>query len=146
MSQLEIRPSRIDDTYPIADLLHQLGYETEPRELEALILKSLDGDGLVCVGIRDGTVVAVMSLIFFDYFPSGEKLCRITSMVVDEKVRGLGVGTKMVEHAKSRASAAGCSRLEVTTSLEREQARRFYESSGFRKSSYRYVQVLRKPD
>ncbi|MCG6508355.1 GNAT family N-acetyltransferase [Vibrio parahaemolyticus] len=83
-----------------------------------------------------------MSVIFFNYFPSAEKLCRITSIVVDRASRGTGIGSKLIDYAKSVALAEKCSVLEVTTSLRREKTQTFYESIGFKKTSYKYVQRL----
>ena len=82
-------------------------------------------------------VIAVMSIIFFDYLPSAQKLCRITSIVVDEKKRGSGVGSKLINHAKSVALSKKCNILEVTTSLQRQQTHEYYESIGFKKTSYK---------
>lgn len=142
MSQLEIRAAQKGDANVISSLLAQLGYDTEPSKIEVLASMADSGNNKVCVGVLSGQVIAVMSVIFFNYFPSAEKLCRITSIVVDETVRGSGVGSKLIDYARSIALAEKCSMLEVTTSLRREQTQAYYESIGFQKTSYKYVQKL----
>ena len=142
MSKLEIRAAQIGDANVISSLLAQLGYDTEPSKIEVLVSMAASGNNKVCVGVLSGQVIAVMSVIFFNYFPSAEKLCRITSIVVDETARGSGVGSKLIDFAKSMALAEKCSILEVTTSLRREQTQAYYESIGFQKTSYKYVQKL----
>lgn len=142
MSRFEIRLAQLGDIYPIAELLVQLGYDTAPSKIEHMVSKPSSGNDEILVGILDGSVVAVMSLIYFDYFPSAEKICRITAIVVDEDIRGSGIGTKLIEHAKVQALAKKCKVLEITTSLKREKTQEYYESIGFQKSSFKYVQEL----
>jgi N-acetylglutamate synthase-like GNAT family acetyltransferase len=142
MSKLEIRVAQGSDAIVISNLLKQLGYATAPSKIETLVSMVDSGNNKVYVGVLNGQTIAVMSLIFFNYFPSAEKLCRITSIVVDEAVRGSGVGSKLIDYAKSMALAGKCSMLEVTTSLRREQTQTYYESIGFQKTSYKYVQTL----
>ena len=138
----EIRQAQINDTRSISNLLAQLGYDTAVSKTEMLISKSLNGDNNIYVGLLDGSVVGVISFIYFDYFPSAEKLCRITAIVVDEEVRGSGIGSKLINYVKLKALGEKCNMLEVTTSLRREKTQAYYESIGFQKTSYKYVQRL----
>ncbi|MFH4576664.1 GNAT family N-acetyltransferase [Vibrio diabolicus] len=137
-----VRAAQKDDAEIISSLLVQLGYDTEPSKIEILVSLAASGSDKIFVGVLNGKVIAVMSVIFFNYFPSAEKLCRITSIVVDRASRGTGIGSKLVDYAKSVALAEKCSVLEVTTSLRREKTQTFYESIGFKKTSYKYVQRL----
>lgn len=142
MNNFEIREARKDDAGSISTLLLQLGYETPPAKIELLVLNSDSENSEILVGLVEGAVVAVMSIIYFDYFPSAEKLCRITAIVVSTELRGSGIGKKLVECAKIRALTCNCDVLEVTTSLKREATQLFYESIGFDKTSYKFVQKL----
>jgi len=142
MSKLEIREAQKGDASIISSLLIQLGYNTASSKIETLISMTSSENNEIYVGILDGKVIAVMSIIFFKYFPAAEKLCRRTSIVVDETVRGSGVGSKLIDYAKSMALSQKCSMLEITTSLRREQTQAYYESIGFQKTSYKYVQRL----
>ncbi|EGQ8181287.1 TPA: GNAT family N-acetyltransferase [Vibrio parahaemolyticus] len=137
-----VRAAQKDDAEIISSLLVQLGYDTEPSKIEILVSLAARGSDKIFVGVLNGKVIAVMSVIFFNYFPSAEKLCRITSIVVDRASRGTGIGSKLIDYAKSVALAEKCSVLEVTTSLRREKTQTFYESIGFKKTSYKYVQRL----
>ncbi|MEH6650896.1 MAG: GNAT family N-acetyltransferase [Motiliproteus sp.] len=142
MSEFEIVKARKRDASAISNLLVQLGYETAPSKIETLLSKPSGGDPIY-LGIVNGNIVAVMSLIFFDYFPSAEKLCRITSLVVDQGVRGTGIGSTLIDHAKSIALAENCTALELTTSFRRERTQAYYEKIGFQKTSYKYVLKLK---
>jgi len=138
----EIREAQQSDSSSLSGLLSQLGYDTVPAKIETLLSAAVDSDDRIYVGVLNTQVIAVMSVICFDYFPSAERVCRITSIVVDEEVRGLGVGSKLINYAKTFAVSEKCSVLEVTTSLRREQTQAYYESIGFQKTSYKYVQTL----
>ena len=52
------------------------------------------------------------------------------------------MGTQLIDFAKDKASERGCRQLEVTTSMRREQTQAYYESIGFEKTSFRYIQNL----
>ncbi|HCG7990915.1 TPA: GNAT family N-acetyltransferase, partial [Vibrio parahaemolyticus] len=142
LTMIVVRAAQKDDAEIISSLLVQLGYDTEPSKIEILVSLAARGSDKIFVGVLNGKVIAVMSVIFFNYFPSAEKLCRITSIVVDRASRGTGIGSKLIDYAKSVALAEKCSVLEVTTSLRREKTQTFYESIGFKKTSYKYVQRL----
>jgi len=142
MDNFIIRKAQINDSTTISKLLKQLGYETEPLKIKKAVHNSSnDGNQVYVVSLNEKTI-AVMSLIFFDYFPSAQKICRITAIVVDDDFRGLGIGSKLINHAKLIAVNEKCSVLEVTTSLKREKTQKYYEKIGFKKTSYKYIQEL----
>lgn len=139
MNMLEIRKAESHDAKIVQSLLKQLGYSVTADDLEKYLGTHQRGDE-VYVAIDKGEVVGFMSLIYFDYFPSQRKICRITAILVNENIRGSGVGTELVAFAKNQALRNACGQLEVTTSLLRDKAQKYYESIGFTKSSYRYIQ------
>mgnify|MGYP000645706740 CR=1 FL=1 len=142
MNNYIIRKAQEDDVNVISKLLKQLGYETEPVVIKKMLTTATNPDNEVFVCTHNEKVIALMSLIIFNYFPSAQKLCRITSIVVNEKLRGSGVGTKLINHAKFIALNRNCSILEVTTSLKRQQTQKYYENIGFKKTSYKYILKL----
>jgi GNAT superfamily N-acetyltransferase len=50
----------------------------------------------------------------------------ISALVVDEGARGGGIGALLLAAAEQRAAALGCGQLELSSSLKREGAHRFY--------------------
>jgi len=142
MDKLIIRKARKEDVNSVSYLLKQLGYDTALLSVEEMLLNlSTDNNEIYVCELKE-QIIAVMSIIFFDYFPSAQKLCRITALIVDEENRGSGIGSKLINFAKSVALSKKCSVLEVTTSLEREQTQKYYEDIGFEKTSYKYVLKL----
>lgn len=130
------------DVKAVNELLNQLGYAQSVKVTKDTIANLDKRNDEIFVYQFEDDVVALMSLIYFDYFPSSERICRITSIVVSDKVRGKGVGTALIDFAKEVADKKGCTQLKVTTSLKREKAQKYYASIGFDKSSYRYIQPL----
>ncbi len=47
-----------------------------------------------------------------------------------------GIGKALVEAAEARLAERGCTRIEVTSSLERSGALAFYQASGFERSGF----------
>lgn len=141
MDAIQIRPAQLTDLNPIASLLLQLGYSATEAQLQQY-LNNPNRTDEIYLAESNGVVVGLISLIFFDYFPSQQQICRITALVVTEAIRGLGVGTQLIDFAKDRASKRGCCQLEVTTSMRRDKTQAYYESIGFEKTSFRYIQAI----
>ncbi|MCG9965077.1 MAG: GNAT family N-acetyltransferase [Shewanella sp.] len=141
MDAIQIRPAQLTDLNPIASLLLQLGYSATEAQLQQY-LNNPNRTDEIYLAESNGVVVGLISLIFFDYFPSQQQICRITALVVTEASRGLGVGTQLIDFAKDRASKRGCCQLEVTTSMRRDKTQAYYESIGFEKTSFRYIQAI----
>jgi len=66
------------------------------------------------------------------------KVMVIDEMVVDEKLRGMGIGAALVNGMMQVAKENGCAGIELSSSLQREGAHRFYEKHGFEKTGYRF--------
>ncbi|ABK47893.1 MULTISPECIES: GNAT family N-acetyltransferase [Shewanella] len=141
MAAISIRQAQIADLNAMANLLLQLGYSASEAQLQQYLDDPKRSDEIY-LAESEGVVVGLISLIFFDYFPSQQQICRITALVVAEASRGLGVGTQLIDLAKGRASELGCRQLEVTTSMRREQTQAYYEAIGFEKTSFRYIQAI----
>ncbi|MCL1091643.1 GNAT family N-acetyltransferase [Shewanella profunda] len=139
MSSLQIRQAEIQDLKAIEYLLLQLGYSSTQEQLQKYLEKSERTDEIY-IAEEEGNIIGLISLIFFDYFPAQQKICRITALVVAEAYRGSGVGTRLIRFSKARAFEYGCSKLEVTTSMRREKTQAYYEAIGFEKTSFRYIQ------
>lgn len=133
----DIFKAKSEDVFAIKNLLSQLGYETEQDELQlAIALPQEQSDAFVA--ILGSEVIGFMSVIYFFYFPLQKKVCRITSIVINESHRGTGVGKQLIEFCELKAMENCCVQLEVTTSLLREKTQKYYEYLGFNRSSYRY--------
>ncbi len=138
-----IRVAQPDDHTVLAGLLRQLGYELTPAQvrdrLRALGASPADR---VLVAVLHGDVVGSISLHALPLFHMAGQLGRITSMVVDERHRGRGIGSVLIGAAQRWFAAAGCVKVEVTSSDRRTEAHRFYERHGFQRDGRRLARNI----
>ncbi|NVK55311.1 MAG: GNAT family N-acetyltransferase [Alteromonadaceae bacterium] len=134
---VEILKAEPAHAHEVKDLLKQLGYESQESQLLS-VLSQVDANSEVFIAKKGSRVIALMSLIYFFYFPTQKSLCRITAIVVNENMRNTGVGKKLIQFAATQAASKSCAQLEVTTSLARKATQAYYERMGFKKASYRY--------
>ncbi|HEU5358095.1 MAG TPA: GNAT family N-acetyltransferase [Gemmatimonadales bacterium] len=139
-----LRPATTDDAPAIAGLLTQLGYPTlvdAARARLADLLRRGPPDRVVVAEV-DGKVVAVMTLHLTPELHRARPIGRVTALVVDESVRGSGVGAEMMEEAERILRADGAGLLELTSNMRRVDAHRFYERLGYQKTSFRFAKEL----
>ena len=89
---------------------------------------------------EDGGIVGLLTLVVFR-IPTGVRAW-IEDVVVDEAVRGRGVGEALSQEAVRRALGLGARTVELTSRPSREAANRLYQRLGFvRRDSnvYRYT-------
>jgi ribosomal protein S18 acetylase RimI-like enzyme len=121
----------------------------EPRDRETVerLLRVLSADAEVSsddaptyVAVQDGHVVGIVTLCFFRTL-TGPKSYP-DHLVVDPRMRRRGIGRALVEHAVSRARAAGAARIDLTAGDQKVAGRALYRSLGFRE---RDTRVFRLP-
>jgi len=67
----------------------------------------------------------------------------IDDLCVDETVRGEGIGTQLLEHAKCFAKECGCYNLTLNVWALNENGMRFYEKCGLRPQKVGMETILR---
>ncbi len=88
----------------------------------------------------DGVFVGSLTLVLFR-IPTGMRAW-IEDVVVDDAVRGRGVGAELNRVAMARANQAGARTVDLTSRPSREAANRLYGRLGFERRDtnvYRYV-------
>ena len=105
------------------------------------ILEAEANTVLVARDLRDnGRIVGTLTLVVFR-IPTGVRAW-IEDVVVDEAMRGRGVGEALSQEAVRRAVSLGARTVELTSRPSREAANRLYQRLGFvlRDSNvYRYT-------
>jgi ribosomal protein S18 acetylase RimI-like enzyme len=84
---------------------------------------------VLLVARDDGTIAGSLTLVLFR-IPTGVRAW-IEDVVVDESVRGRGVGEALSREALHRAAAAGARTVDLTSRPSREAANRLYRRLGF---------------
>jgi ribosomal protein S18 acetylase RimI-like enzyme len=116
-----------------ARLIPQLKPTLSPptrRELERLITS--DTSVLLAARYPDESaeIAGVLTLIVYRV-PTGIR-ARIEDVVVDEFVRGKGIGEALVCYALNMAHEAGADGVALTSNPRREAANRLYQRLGFK--------------
>jgi len=90
-----------------------------------------------------GAVVGVMSLHWSPLLHRERPIGRITALVVDEPVRGQGIGRALVLEAHRIFDELGCGAVEVTSNVRRAEAHMFYRALGYEQPSAYFRRILR---
>jgi ribosomal protein S18 acetylase RimI-like enzyme len=83
------------------------------------------------VAIEDERILGTLTLITYN-IPTGQKVW-IEDVVVDSSARGKGIGRKLVQYAIDFAKSMGLSKIDLTSSFDRQAANELYKSMGFEK-------------
>jgi GNAT superfamily N-acetyltransferase len=120
-----IREVTLEDAPELIKLMRQLGYTISLATMQERI-------AIYKAWMWNND--AVIAVHILPLFHSEESAMRIVSFVVDEKVRNQGIGKKLLTFVEAKAREAGCTLLELTSSLHRKEkgAYAFYESLGFK--------------
>ena len=99
------------------------------EERLAAIIKS-DSSRLL-VAVENGEILACLTLVLFA-IPSGLR-ARVEDVIVDEKVRGKGIGAALNASALKIARQAGARTVDLTTRPGRTAAIELYKKLGYRR-------------
>ncbi len=135
------RPAREDDLPALVQMLADdlLGQEREDpglplrsSYLDAFRAIDVDPNNEILVALLDGDVVGMLQLTFTPSISfMGSWRATIESVRTRSDLRGLGIGTALMDCAVARARERECGMVQLTTNRARPEARRFYERLGF---------------
>jgi len=135
-----IRRARPRDSPAIARLLRELGYPLAAgvvrRKVASLLQAASDQ---VLVAEQGAEVVGVIGFHLIPLLHRPGNAGRITVLVVTDKFRSRGIGTRLVEAAEDWAWSHDCALIEVTSREQRDRAHRFYRTCGYAAQDKRFV-------
>jgi GNAT superfamily N-acetyltransferase len=138
-----IREAVAEDSPAVASLLTQLGYPADARAVAGRIARHrASGADVLLVAEADGEVAGLASLhvsLALEYEGDAGKL---SAIVVDEGLRGRGIGRALVEAIEREARERGCVLLFLTTAERRGEAHSFYRALGFEETGRRFAKTL----
>ncbi|MGH2607748.1 MAG: GNAT family N-acetyltransferase [Tepidiformaceae bacterium] len=84
----------------------------------------------------EGRVVGTATLVVVPNLThDGQPWAQVENVVVEDSLRGTGVGRLVMDECVRLAWAAGCYKVQLQSADHREGAHRFYEGMGFKASS-----------
>ena len=130
-SNFVIRTLACSDAARVAELNAQLGYDADARQIR-LRLERLEKEvahHIIGVEVSGGLVAFAH---FFER-PSIEKGFDmvVQSLVVDNALRGSGIGRLLVERIEHIARSKNCEAVALSSQATRRGAREFYERLGY---------------
>jgi ribosomal protein S18 acetylase RimI-like enzyme len=140
---LRVREAEPGDLAAITDLVGQLGYPSAEAAVAGRLERLADdAKSWVFVAVEDGRVVGLAAVHVMSILERDDPIARVTAMVVDESMRGGGVGTALVDRLEEVARSEDCDKIDLTTRHKREGAAAFYRGRGFEETSLRFVKDL----
>lgn len=135
----QFRPATRDDVPAIVALLadDQLGATRESDDLAPYLaafdaMQGESGNHLIVGQDASGRVVATYQISFISGLSlRAARRAQIESVRVVSDLRGTGLGAQMLQDAETRAHAAGCTLMQLTTNATRARAQAFYKRMGF---------------
>jgi GNAT superfamily N-acetyltransferase len=134
-----VRDAETGDAEALARLCTQLGYAATPSSMPARLARlGAAGGARALVATEGGEVIGLATVHLRHALNHATPLAQLSLLVVDEHVRGRGVGRALVAAAEAWAREQGCHRMIVTTALQRSDAHAFYERIGYAHTGRRY--------
>jgi len=121
LDQLSLDGSREDIGTPLADAYHAAFDRIHADANQRLLVMEQEGE----------LVGSLVLYIVPNLTHGGTPYATVENVVIDERLRGSGLGRRLMEHAIEQAKAAGCYKVALTSHKDRNDAHRFYESLGF---------------
>jgi len=92
-------------------------------------------DELLCA-VLDDTIIGFCAYAIINNLWQEGYISYVYAMIVDEKQRGKGYGTKLINEVIAKSKKQGMKRIELDSGFQRERAHQFYEKLGFEKRAY----------
>ena len=96
--------------------------------------ESIDGDDnqYLLVAEQGSDLIGFLQITFIPTLSRlGSTRAQVESVRVTSKLRGMGIGTRMMEETIRICRARGCYLIQLTTDIKRQKTRQFYEALGF---------------
>lgn len=141
VNSVSIRLPEAGDEGAIARLFGQLGYPATAAALVTGLLEQTSRDQ-VLLAVSGTSVLGVLVWHRVQPLHVAPAWGLISALVVDNEAREAGVGADLLLWAEEMARAAGCCHMELSSSIRRLDAHRFYLTQGYQERPKRFVKSL----
>lgn len=88
---------------------------------------------------HEGRAVGTYTIIIMENLGHrGRPSALVENVAVRTDTQGLGIGRRMMEHARALCRERGCYKMALSSNLVREEAHAFYEHLGFEKHGFSF--------
>ena len=140
-----IRPVRLEDAAEVATLVRQLDYPATPETMRRRLEDMSRRPEYAAWVAETSTVVGFAGAFVGHSFVIDEPYGRVIALVVEEALRGRGIGARLLAAAEEWLERSGANKIVVTSATRREAAHRFYERHGYDITGVRLAKVVSHP-
>ncbi len=136
---IKIRSARAKDAGRIAVLSKQLGYPVSTKEMgKRIATVSRRRAQKLIVAELNGQVVGWVE-VFRPVSVLNWGKAEVGALVVDGEIRGLGVGGRLLDAARTWSQDARSQFVYLRSNIKREDAHRFYKKAGYKIHKTQFV-------
>jgi len=131
-----------DKVYPLFEQLWP-NKELDKNALRIVFQRGVnsDTDELLCLDYA-GVLIGFCSYAIVNNLWQASYISYMYAMVVNEKHRGKGFGTMLIQESIKSSKEKGLKRLELDSGFHREKAHEFYMKLGFEKRAFLFSHQL----
>lgn len=144
MPECELRPATAEDV----DAVYGLICELKQAELDRSAFHAgfaanlLDHNMRYQLAEQNGHIIGMIGLHMQFHLHHANWIGEIQELVVMPQARGLRVGSQLLAWVEEFARQAGAEMTELSTSVKRLDAHRFYLREGYTQSHFRFTKPL----
>lgn len=141
---LEIRAATAAEAPGLAILLAEVGCPIDARLLADRLATLRQGSGTALVALQWGPPSGLLVMHWYPVLEASGPVAQITTLLVGQEQRRLGIGRLLLKGAAQAARTAGCDRIEIATALDEPSLPAFCRATGFAEAGLRFSRSLRK--
>lgn len=144
MPECELRPATAEDVYAVYGLICELKQAELDRSAfhAGFAANLLDHNMRYQLAEQNGHIIGMIGLHMQFHLHHANWIGEIQELVVMPQARGLKVGSQLLAWAEEFARQAGAEMTELSTSVKRLDAHRFYLREGYTQSHFRFTKPL----
>lgn len=144
MPVCHLRPATLEDSEAVYKLICELKQRTFPaKDFERGFAHNLQNPRIhYLLALLDGEAVGMAGLHLQYHLHHLNWIAEIQELVVLPAVRGMKVGSQLLAWVEEQARQAGAEVIELSTSVQRLNAHRFYLREGYQQSHLRFTKTL----
>lgn len=133
---IQIRPYEEADLEGLLPLMSELGYPVSADEMRGRLAR-MGADHLTLVADAGGEIAGFIGLTTVHLYEQSSPIGYILAFSVAASRHRQGIGRALLAAAEDHLQRQGIHDIRVNSGLHREDAHRFYEAMGYRKTGYR---------
>ena len=128
---IHIRRAQLSDNQSVAKLTSQLGYKTSVAQIQPRLNAILTSPNDILFVAENKQAVVGWISAYIAYRLSSDLFVEISGLVVEEKMRGHGIGKQLVLAAENWAKEQDIPQMRVRCNVIRIETHHFYERLDF---------------